>query len=77
MKGSMTSLRRGLLGLAFAGSLGFGATQALATPGQAAAAVRTCPDEGYDYYYYSCAYPCYNQQGYCATGGVCRCGHIP
>jgi hypothetical protein len=78
MKGSMTYLRRGLLGLAFAGSLGFGATQALATPALGApAAAGVCPDEGYDYYYYPCAYSCYRQQGYCAAGGVCRCGYIP
>jgi hypothetical protein len=35
MSRSVSYLRRGLLGLAFVGSLGFGATQALASPEQA------------------------------------------
>ncbi|HEY0017375.1 MAG TPA: hypothetical protein VGC13_13780 [Longimicrobium sp.] len=77
MHGSTTYLRRGLLGLVFAGSLGFGATQALATPGQPAAAMAACPDMGYDYYYASCANACPRRQGYCAAGGICRCGQIP
>lgn len=76
MKSPMTYLRRGLLGLAFAGTMGFGATQALATPAQAAA-MGNCPVEGYDYYYYPCAYSCPYQQGYCTTRGWCACGFIP
>lgn len=73
---SLTRLRAGLLGLAVAGSLGFGSTQALAGP-QQQARVQTCPDSGYDYYYAPCAYGCPRQQGYCAAGGICRCGNIP
>ncbi|WP_420127699.1 hypothetical protein [Longimicrobium sp.] len=76
MQSSMM-LRRGLLGLMVAGSLGFGATQALATPSQASTAAATCPSKGYDYYYASCAYACPGRQGYCSAGGICRCGLIP
>ena len=72
-----TYLRRGLLGLTLAGSLGFGATQALATPAPYAPIAEACPDEGYDYYYAPCAYACPRRQGYCAAGGICRCGNIP
>lgn len=75
MQSSMM-LRRGLLGLMVAGSLGFGATQALATPSQAAA-VRSCPDRGYEYYYAGCGFGCPGGKGYCAAGGICRCGLIP
>ena len=71
-----TMLRRGLLGLAFAGSLGFGASQALASPAQATA-MGNCPVEGYDYYYAACAWGCPWQQGYCSETGWCRCGQIP
>lgn len=44
MSRSLSYLRRGLLGLAFVGSLGFGATHALAEP-QTGAAMRVpvCP----------------------------------
>ncbi len=76
MSCSLTWLRRGLLGLVCAGSLGFGATQAIAGP-QQETRVGTCPDWGYDYYYAPCAYGCPGRQGYCAAGGICRCGYIP
>jgi hypothetical protein len=76
MQGSMM-LRRGLLGLMVAGSLGFGATQALATPSQGPAAAATCPNKPYDYPYASCAWGCPGGQGYCGAGGICRCGLIP
>lgn len=76
MQGSMM-LRRGLLGLLLAGSLGFGTTQALATPSQAPAAAVSCPITGYDYYYASCAWRCPGSQGYCSASGICRCGQIP
>lgn len=39
MSRSLSYLRRGLLGIAFVGSLGFGATQAFASPEQAREAV--------------------------------------
>jgi len=71
-----TFLRRSLLGLAFAGSLGFGATQALATPAESTA-MAACPAMGYDYYYAPCANACPLRQGYCSEAGLCRCGQIP
>lgn len=76
MSRTFGALRRAVLGAAFVGSLGFGASQAFATPEQAAAAVRTCPDTGYDYAYASCRIGCASG-GYCAAGGICRCGQIP
>lgn len=66
-----THLRRGLLALSFVGTMGFGATQALAAPGAAAVAgcaldgvqvrdcTAACRAKGYD-------------EGYC-TGGYCIC----
>jgi hypothetical protein len=75
MSRMLTSLRRAVLGAAFVGSLGFGAAQAFASPEQAAVA-RTCPDRGYDYAYASCRIGCASG-GYCAEGGLCRCGQIP
>jgi hypothetical protein len=77
MSRSFTYLRRGLAALAMLGALGFGATQALATPGPDAAAVRYCPDRGFDYAYASCGFGCPGGRGYCAAGGICRCGLIP
>jgi hypothetical protein len=71
---SLLHPRRWLLGLVVAGSLGFGATQAIAAPGSAA--VLACPDKGYDYPYSPCANAC-GGRGYCAEGGICRCGSIP
>lgn len=76
MSRTLASVRRMLLGAAFVGSLGFGAAQAFAAPGEAAAAVRTCPDRGYDYAYASCRTGC-AVGGYCAAGGICKCGYIP
>ena len=76
MSRTLGALRRAVLGAAFVGSLGFGAAQAFASPGQATAAVRTCPDTGYDYAYASCRIGCASG-GYCAAGGICRCGQIP
>jgi hypothetical protein len=75
MSRSPIYLRRGLLALACAGALGFGATQALASPEPPTRALY-CPDRGFDYYYASCAASCPNNQGYCAAGGVCRCGQL-
>lgn len=76
MTRSLHHLRNAVLGLALAGALGFGATQAVAAPGQAAA-LRSCPDKGYDYPYASCGWGCPGGRGYCAAGGICRCGLIP
>jgi hypothetical protein len=76
MTRSLLHLRNALLGLAVAGALGFGTSQAVAAPEQAAA-VRYCPDQGVDYYYAPCGYSCPGGRGYCAEGGICRCGYIP
>lgn len=70
------NLRRVLLGLAVTGSLGFGATQAIATTPSQAAPV-ACPDLGTDYYYSPCVIACGGRQAYCADGGICRCGLMP
>lgn len=76
MSRSLTYLRRGLLGLAVTGSLGFGATQAFARPDQA---MGNCPNEGYDYYYEPCKSGCPRPWlgAYCSTGGWCVCGDVP
>lgn len=69
-------LRRVLVAAAAVGSLGFGATQALAGP-DTAAAKKSCPIRGYDYPYASCGIGCPGGQGYCSEAGICRCGQIP
>lgn len=69
MSRSLSYLRRGLLGIAFVGSLGFGATQAFATP-QVAAGGAYC-----DWAY--CAWWCSENvpgsDGLCSTRGECQC----
>jgi len=78
MSRTIDRLRQGVLAAAVLGSLGFGAAQAFGSPAETTtAAVRTCPDRGFDYAYASCAIGCPTGQGYCAEGGVCRCGQIP
>jgi hypothetical protein len=76
MSHTLANLRRALLGAACVGSLGFGAAQAFATPGQSGAALASCPSKPYDYPYASCRSGC-AVGGYCAAGGTCRCGYIP
>lgn len=75
MSRSLSYLRRGFLGIAFAGAMGFGVTQAFASTDQARRL--SCPALGYDYEYTECAYSCPNHIGYCSAGGLCRCGQIP
>jgi len=75
MSRSQIWLRHVLLAVATVGSLGFGATQALAGSQQPVA--KACPVQDYDYYYASCGFGCPGGQGYCAAGGICRCGPIP
>jgi hypothetical protein len=78
MSGTISRVRQGVLAAALLGSLGFGAAQAFGSPpAPAAAALRTCPDRGYDYGYASCAIGCPDGHGYCAQGGICQCGVIP
>lgn len=74
MDRSLTSLRRGLLGIAFVGSLAFGAVQALAAPrasgadgtclygdpGARSACQSWCQSEGY-------------RDGTCTRMGFCAC----
>jgi hypothetical protein len=72
---TLRHLRRGLLGIAFVGSLGFGATQALASPDPSR--IRYCTDLGTDYYTSYCAYGCPGNRGYCQMGGRCVCGEMP
>ena len=76
MTHTLNIARRAVLGAAVLASLGFGAAQAFATPGQASAAMASCPDKGYDYAYAACRTGC-SIGGYCAAGGICRCGFIP
>jgi hypothetical protein len=75
MSRSLYYLRRGLFGIAFVGSLGFGATQAFGSPNQAR--VGYCTPMGYDYHTPACGSGCYRGIGYCSEGGICRCGQIP
>lgn len=75
MRLSLSYLRRGLLGLAFAGSLGFGAAQAFASP-SAWPLPRYCPARDYEYVTPDCNAYC-NGPGYCATYGRCECGPLP
>lgn len=77
MSRSLSYLCRGVFGAAFAGSLGFGATQAFAfaKPAQAGG---YCDATGYDY----ASYYCKIQQGcdyggYCTADGRCGCGDLP
>ncbi len=75
MRLSFSHLRRGILGLAFAGSLGFGAAQAVASEGSWPLP-RTCPPRSYEYVTPDCNAYC-NGPGFCATNGYCHCGPLP
>ncbi|MET0400372.1 MAG: hypothetical protein ABW277_26515 [Longimicrobiaceae bacterium] len=75
MRLSFSYLRRGILGLAFAGSLGFGAAQAVASEGSRPLP-RTCPPRSYEYVTPDCNAYC-NGPGFCATNGYCQCGPLP
>jgi hypothetical protein len=74
MSRSLSFPRRGLLGIAFVCSLGFGATQAFAGPEQSR---QTCTATGYDYATPECGAGCYRNIGYCDYRGYCRCGQVP
>ena len=72
MSRSLSYLRRGLLGIAFVGSLGFGATQALASPEQSARS-GSCERTGFAYLPYGCP-ECPSGYGYCDGYGTdCVC----
>lgn len=69
MSRSRSYLRRGFLGIAFVGLLGFGASQALATPAQAA--LRNYCTEEWEAY---CDVECGFLEGHCrSTGPYVRC----
>ncbi len=76
MSRSLSYLRRGLLGIAFVGSLGFGATQAFGSPNRTQGV--TCDVTGYDYpsYYCQFAMRC-DYGGWCSSYGSCNCGDLP
>lgn len=67
MSRSLSYLRRGLLGIAFVGALGFGASQALAAPPQVSQA-RSCID-----YCYTQCWEMGWEGGYCTYTGACFC----
>jgi hypothetical protein len=67
MSRSVSYLRRGLLGIAFLGSLGFGATQALASPEQAHEVVCQTGDGPY----IPSGGP-YDPCAHCPNGGFCN-----
>lgn len=75
MRGSITYLRRGLLGAAIVGSLGFGATQALAGPRGAVTQDGTCvrEDPGSRSYCRSYCQANYYADGACTRQGFCAC----
>ncbi len=74
---SLSFVRRGLLGIAVAGTLAFGTTQALASP-QAGSAPPACPiDPEGPYYSGPCGQGCPDGIGYCTMKGYCECGYIP
>jgi hypothetical protein len=75
MRGSITYLRRGLLGAAIAGSLGFGATQALAVPREAVSQDGHC-NWGHwaaDPFCRSYCQSKYYMDGTCSQSGFCTC----
>jgi hypothetical protein len=75
MSRSPKLLRRGILGIAFAGILGFGATQALATPTQARSG--TCLYAPFPYDPPGGCWEC-EWGGYCSGGDTnCTCYDPP
>lgn len=80
MTRSLAYLRRGILGIAFAGSLGYGATQAFAAPERKNPVLGRCdPTDPWEDV--RCASACISllgeQTGYCSDLGYCRCGFEP
>lgn len=75
MSRSLSYLRRGLLSIAFVGSLGFGVTQAFATPDYGRRIF--CPMAAGPYPYVQCQLGCPDGKGYCAEDGNCICGEMP
>jgi hypothetical protein len=76
MNRPLSSLSRGLLGLAFVGSLGFGATQSFATPDPQARA-GSCERTGYAYRPAEGCLEC-PRGGYCdGSSEYCVCITLP
>jgi hypothetical protein len=75
MRLTLSHLRTILLGAAFVGSMGFGASQAFGSPKPAL--LKSCPAKPFDYAYAPCGVGCPGGRGYCAEGGTCACGLIP
>ncbi len=76
MNGSLTNLRRALLAFTVVGSLGFGVTQAFATPDVAARA-GSCQRTGYVYRPMDGCEEC-PRGGYCnGTSETCVCINLP
>lgn len=75
MKLRLAYLIQAVFAVLIAAGLSFGASRAVAS--QPAAAVGSCPAEGYDYPYYPCGQGCYRNIGYCSADGYCRCGQVP
>jgi hypothetical protein len=76
MSRSLSRLRRGLLGIAFAGSMGLGVTQAFANSDKVNDA-GTCPRTGEDYPSGLCGFRCANPYAYCSAEGYCICPPTP
>ncbi|HEX2081818.1 MAG TPA: hypothetical protein VHG08_29200 [Longimicrobium sp.] len=66
MKRFGTTWRKGLLGVAVAGGLGFGTAQALAMPGEATAVAPRCDDR-------ICTFQCGAAGGREVYRGICIC----
>ena len=79
MSRSLSNLRRGLLGIAVAGSLGFGTTQAFATVDRATTPWTCDPTNPWENG--RCASLCqstgHGNAGYCSHLGECLCGYEP
>jgi hypothetical protein len=75
MRRTLIHLRGILLGAAFVGAMGFGASQAFGSP--KTAELKTCPAKGFDYAYAACGVGCPGGRGYCSESGTCICGLIP
>jgi hypothetical protein len=72
MNRSLIQLRRVLLGINTVGTLGFGATQVLATPAEVRAT--SCPySANGPYFYEPCQLACPDGFGYCSGNGYCEC----
>ncbi len=72
MSRSLSYLRRGLLGIAFVGSLGFGATQAFGSTSFGVPGTVCYGPEDEGWCWWNCAFQG-EGGGYC-YGGFCECG---